>query len=88
MRGDVVLVRAYGGEALRRLVWEIIGDMVMVVNPDYYDRALQGDDIRPIGFPVEDVFEFSLDLYEQLRSVGKGAPKNLWSKASKYAQSN
>ncbi len=86
MRGDVVLIRALGGEALRRRVWEIRAGKVMILNPDYYEVAVQTpDEIRPIGFPAEDVFEFDLGLYEKLRASRN---QRLWRQARKYLKSD
>ncbi len=89
MRGDIVLVRGAGGAPLRRIVWENRVDKVMILNPDFYKRALQQGDVRPVGFPPEDVFEFDLHLYERLRrseARGRKGLDALWAQAKPYGE--
>jgi len=88
MRGDVVLARAFEGKPLRRIVWEEKGEIVMIFHPDYYERALRGEDARPIGFPAEDVFEFDEALFKSLLAAvqrgGHDSLEGLWKQARPY----
>jgi hypothetical protein len=55
-KGDLVIVRAFGGELLKRRVVEVLGKTVIVCNEAEFLRA-KSEDRRPtgIGFPVQDV---------------------------------
>jgi hypothetical protein len=58
MRGDKVIVRAYGGEALSRLVWDTNERVVYVVTKDTFEALQAGrSGPEPVGFPWGDVFE-------------------------------
>lgn len=60
MRGDTVIVRAFGGKALLRRVWDVGERVVYVTNDDEFDKLAAGQPaIEPIGFPKEDVFRVS-----------------------------
>lgn len=57
MRGDVVLVRTFGGKAEKRRVWDVAEAVVFVTNDEQFERLAAGEQaIQPIGFPKEDVF--------------------------------
>jgi len=57
MRGDIVMVRAYGGKALLRRVWDVGERVVYVTNDKEFDKLAAGEPaVEPIGFPKEDVF--------------------------------
>jgi len=57
MRGDVVLVRTFGGKALKRRVWDVGDSVVYVTNDEQFERLSLGKRaVEPIGFPKEDVF--------------------------------
>lgn len=60
MRGDIVIVRAHGGEQLIRRVWEVNGDVVYITNEEQLKRHEAGlPMLWPVGFPREDIFLFS-----------------------------
>lgn len=84
-RGQIVMVRAYGDEALRRVVWEVGAKAVMICNPDLYEKARRDTSIHPIGFPKEAVFEFDPALFRQLREAYQAGRADdlvrLWSTA-------
>jgi hypothetical protein len=59
MRGDLVIVRAYGDEALVRRVWEENSNAVFITDDTNLKLLLSGSDaLQPIGFPKEDVFKY------------------------------
>jgi hypothetical protein len=56
IRGTEVTVVAYGGERLRRRVWQDLGSGVLLCSEREYQRALGvGDEPQYSGFPKEDV---------------------------------
>jgi len=56
-RGDVVVVRAFGGRALRRRLWDCGDRLVYVANEEEFEKLASGKHaFDPIGFPKEDVF--------------------------------
>jgi hypothetical protein len=60
MRGDIVIVRAHGGQPLVRRVWEVNGNVVYITNDEQLKRNESGlPMLWPVGFPSEDVFCFS-----------------------------
>ena len=77
MRGEYVIVRAYGGELLVRKLWDSSPRKVYVCSDESYKRLLgiSGDnfppDCFPIGFPREDVFVFDLKLSSELANGNK-----------------
>ena len=58
MRGDVVLVRTFGGKAVKRRVWDVGHSVVYVTNDEQFAKLTAGKSaVEPIGFPKEDVFK-------------------------------
>ncbi len=59
MKGDRVIVRAFGDEALVRRVWQVNGQAVYVTDDLNFRRLEAGADAPfAIGFPREDVFRY------------------------------
>jgi hypothetical protein len=59
MRGKTVFVRACGDKLLKRIVWEVVGDVFQIVNEDGFKRLKSGDrSFIPPGFRAGNVFEF------------------------------
>lgn len=57
MRGDIVIVRAFGGKALKRRVWDVGDTVVYITNDEQFERLVAGKHaLEPVGFPKEDVF--------------------------------
>jgi hypothetical protein len=57
MRGETVIVRAFGDRPLKRKVWEVGDAVVYVTNDEEFDKLSAGIAAQePIGFPKEDVF--------------------------------
>ncbi len=72
-RGQRVIVRAFGGAALSRLIWYETADVVYIHDKANYDRNTRGvySDM-PVGFPRKDAFVYdrtALDAY---------SPPELW----------
>jgi hypothetical protein len=63
MRGEVVIVRAHGGQALVRRVWEVKGNVVYITNDEQLKRHESGlPMLWPVGFTSDDVFCFSPEI--------------------------
>lgn len=81
MRGDFVIVRAYGEIPLIRRVWDENDKVVFITNDEQIELLLAGKNaIQPIGFPREDVFKCDAELVKsvkQLHRCGKLNWKNL-----------
>ncbi len=60
MRGEIVVVRVFGGAGLVRRVWDVSESVVYLTDDEQLQRyALGLPMLIPIGFPREDVFKFS-----------------------------
>lgn len=57
-RGQHVLVKAFGGQQLERIVWEDVGVGLLLTTESQYEKAMTNN-IEPIavGFPKEDLIE-------------------------------
>ena len=65
MKGDKVIVRAYNNEAVACLVWDILGEIVLVVSEKNWSRLSCGEDgIVPVGFRQHDVYLFDEKLVQ------------------------
>ncbi|MGO9622447.1 MAG: hypothetical protein ACLPT6_13705 [Desulfobaccales bacterium] len=75
MQGDMVIVRAFGGEPLVRRIWEEAGRGVYITTDTIFENLLAGDTkIQPVGFPREDVFKFDPEIaaaMDTLIQIGK-----------------
>jgi hypothetical protein len=57
MRGEFVLVRAFGGKPLKRRVWDVGVGVVYITSDEQFQNLISGKRaVTPIGFPAEDVF--------------------------------
>jgi hypothetical protein len=90
MRGDIVLVRAYEWKPLERKVWSIGKTTIMLSNPVLFE-SIEAGKAWPMGFPIEDVFQFDEGLYKQLiKAYERGAGEKLiklWAKGTPYLES-
>ncbi len=67
MRGDYVIVRAYGGVPLIRRVWDEDEHAVFITNDEQLALLLLGGlALEPIGFPKEDVYKFDEVLAQKM----------------------
>ena len=55
-RGKQVLIRAYGGQQLQRIVWADVGKGLLLTTEREYNRAIK-EKLEPIsvGFPKDDL---------------------------------
>lgn len=70
MTGHFVLVRAWGGEPLKRVVISASRALVYAANPESLARIASGE-TDPVGFPVVDVFEFDEERFAALAVTWK-----------------
>lgn len=61
----VVLVRAFEGQPLKRIVVRATDDILYVANPQGLDRVLAGES-KAIGFRRQDCFAWSEQAFERL----------------------
>jgi hypothetical protein len=67
MKGQQVIVRGFDHKPAICRVWEVGEGVVYVVSDRQYRQLLAGQAAPfPIGFPVEDVFEYSLEVVSEL----------------------
>ena len=67
MRGDLVIVRDFRGEALVRRVWDADQKAVYITDDQQFERLLAGHEaLLPVGFPREDVFEYDPGIAESI----------------------
>lgn len=87
MGSDVVIARAYRGEALRRVALSTGKGLVYVAAEGALEAVLEGI-VPPVGFPVQDVFRFEAgafdDLALQWSRDGRTDPAT-WNRLSPYA---
>ena len=69
MRGSLVIARDYKGHALIRRVWESGSKLVWLSEESQFERLSTGmEALRPIGFPIEDVFIYDHDAIKMMTS--------------------
>lgn len=57
MRGTLVIARCYGDHPKVLRVWEVGGKLAYLSEESQFQKLMAGQDaLRPIGFPVADVF--------------------------------
>jgi hypothetical protein len=57
-RGERVLIKAYGGKELERIVWEDVGKGLLLTTEREYRQAVQdGTEPISVGFPKDDVIQ-------------------------------
>jgi len=77
MRGDQVVVRAFGDEALVRRIWRATEGVVFIVSDQNFRTLLAGEEgLWPIGFRREDVFEYDEDAIQELEAHPSGRSLN------------
>jgi hypothetical protein len=63
MRGSLVVARDYSGRPLLRRVWDWGSKVIYLSEESQFQRLMAGlDALRPVAFPVEDVFSYVPNL--------------------------
>ena len=79
MKGNRVIVRAYGGEPLVRRVWEVEPGVVYITDDVHLQRLLMGDEtVPPAPFPQADVFKYRPKIAGELEQCFKQKQKIDW----------
>jgi hypothetical protein len=78
MRGETVIVRAFGGKPLIKKVWSLGARVIYLIDAEELEKLLAGREaLSPIGFPKEDVFRYDPELARDLEGV-------VWSELSNW----
>ncbi len=84
MRGELVIIRVFGGEPAVRRVWENSDRVVYITDDDNLKLLLAGKPaLEPIGFPKEDVFKFDNKLAESMADLCRDSKWD-WKKLSRW----
>jgi hypothetical protein len=86
MRGEKVIVRAFDGEPLVRLIWEVSPKAVYICSEEGYQRLLAGEPWIPIGFPKNDVFQYDPVIAERLKQIRRDDPA-MWENVPPWEES-
>lgn len=73
MRGEFVIVRAFGGKPLVRRLWDVGKHVVYITN----------NSDGPVGFPIEDVFKYDQELIEEMEALYRSGKWD-WSKLTHW----
>ncbi len=88
MRGDLVIVRAFGNRPLLRRVWDATSTRVYVLDEDSFQRRQANKDaLAPMGWPRDVVFYHDEKLLTDLVRGYKANP-TLWKQLKIYRESN
>jgi hypothetical protein len=77
MRGEKVIVRAFGGEPLVRIVWAVDSGVVYICHDEGYQKLTAGEAWIPVGFPHEDVFRYDEETLARLLDQWRDNP-SIW----------
>lgn len=85
MKGDLVIVRAFGDEALVRRVWDENDKGVWVTNDAEFELLSNSKGgIEPLlGFPRRDVFRFDPDLLMATQDTSNDGKRD-WNQLTPY----
>jgi hypothetical protein len=81
MQGEKVIVRAFKGEPLIRLIWEVYPDAIGICDEAGYQKLLRDEPWMPIGFPLRDVFRYDAEIIEKLMQNWQLQP-SIWDNLS------
>jgi hypothetical protein len=70
MRGDFVIVRAFGNIPLIRRLWDEDNHYIYITNDEQFQLLTNNyEALEPIGFPTEDVFKYDQELAESMEDM-------------------
>ena len=75
MKGELIILRAFGGQPLIRRIFEISDKAIYVTND------LRQDSLVSVGFPREDVFKYDPKLAKLINT-----DKWDWNKLKKWSE--
>jgi hypothetical protein len=68
LKGDHVIVRAFGNEPLVRIVWESDRDVVWICTEENYSHLIADlPALRPVGFLAQNVYEYDATMLATLK---------------------
>lgn len=77
MRGETVIVRAYGNEPLLRKVWDADNEVVFICSDENFDALTAGRPaLNPVGFHRQNVFHYDPKVFAAL--VKKPMDLSMW----------
>jgi hypothetical protein len=88
MAYPIVMARAYKGEPWRCFVVRTTERGAFLAGPNSVD-AIEAGECEPVGFPIEDVFEFDAALYDRLHAQWERDGRTddmLWRSARPYTE--
>jgi hypothetical protein len=84
MRGEKVIVRAFGDRPLIRRVWSADEYGVYISAEQEFQKLARGEDaLLPVGFPREDVFQFDPEVAATVERRGSVDPDD-WERLSQW----
>ena len=86
MRGNQVIVRAFGNRVLVRRVWDADEGAIYITNDEGLEKLENGDPgaAWPIGFPMEDVFRYDPGWVAKPENSKGGKPD--WGQLTEYQE--
>ena len=89
MRGQKVIVRAYGDKPEVVLIWQLVDMIVVITDEDGYKKLMNGDadSPMPIGFKRELVYEYDGTLPSALNDLWE-AGSWMWEGLTQWQPSN
>ncbi len=79
MRGEIIIVRAYGDKPLIRRIWTIGKNVIYITNDEQFQLLTEGKKaLEPIGFPVEDVFKYDPEIAKSINKRCDWHKLKLW----------
>lgn len=85
MRGQLVLVRAFGGEPQVRRIWDADDDVAVVTDDEQFQRLHEGREGLAATVHREDVFCYDPAAAQRLISEYKKRRKATWNGLKKWA---
>jgi hypothetical protein len=69
MRGKLVVVKDFAGDALVRRVWDCSFSCVYILDDEQWRiRIIGGKSLEPVGFPIADVFLYDRKARRQIQA--------------------
>ena len=84
MRGEKVILRAFGGQPLVRVVWEVLDSSVLITDESGLKSLAAACGAMPIGFRFEDVFAFEEELARKLTENYNGGSHLHWDQLERF----
>jgi hypothetical protein len=81
MKGELVVVKDVNGSPLVRRVWDCSENGVYIHSEEEWQKRINGEkSLEPVGFPIEDVFQYDAKAKAELASQ-----KPSWEKLTPFS---